>query len=352
MATVSFKCPNCGGGLQFDPSSQNYHCEYCLSDFTQEQMEALTPDEERETREKTGETAGEKTGEAVIYTCPSCGAEIVTDETTAASFCFYCHNPVILQGRLEGAYQPDYVVPFAIDKKKAEEIFRQWLSKKRFVPKAFYGPDQIEKLSGVYFPYWMYSCQVKGAVEGEGTKLRVWTAGNTQYTETQKYEVSREGNLAVNHVTRNALKKADKQLVEGVMPFDLSSLQPFHMGYLSGLSAEKRDMEKQEFAEEVESEVRDYAVSQLRNSVSGYQSVSYEKEEADIRDARWEYALLPVWTLTYSQPGSDKVYYFACNGQTGKICGKLPVDPKKLWIFFAEIFVPLFVVLLIVGYFL
>ena len=84
MAAITYKCPNCDGGLMFDPSSQKYHCEFCLSDFTQEELDALKPDD----------------SQAVLYTCPSCGAQIVTDETTAATFCYYCHNPVVLSGRL------------------------------------------------------------------------------------------------------------------------------------------------------------------------------------------------------------------------------------------------------------
>ena len=42
MAAITYKCPNCDGGLVFDPSSQKYHCEYCLSDFTQEELECLS----------------------------------------------------------------------------------------------------------------------------------------------------------------------------------------------------------------------------------------------------------------------------------------------------------------------
>lgn len=39
MAAITYKCPNCNGGLMFDPASQKYHCEYCLSDFTQEELD-------------------------------------------------------------------------------------------------------------------------------------------------------------------------------------------------------------------------------------------------------------------------------------------------------------------------
>ena len=173
-----------------------------------------------------------------------------------------------------------------------------------------------------------------------------------QYTETQRYNVSRSGTMKIERISRNALKKADKKLVEGVMPFDTKSIKPFSMGFLSGFFAEKRDMEKEQFLAEVEQEVRGFAAENLKSSVNGYNSVNITNQEANIKDSRWEYALLPVWTLTYKEAKTGEIYYFACNGQSGKICGKLPIDRKKLGFFFAEIFVPLLAVLLVVGYFI
>ena len=102
----------------------------------------------------------------------------MTDETTAATFCYYCHNPVVIEGRLKGGYHPDYVIPFSIDRKQAEEIFRNWIGGKRFVPRDFYSPRQVESMTGVYFPYWLYSCQVDGRMDAEGIRMRVWDAGN------------------------------------------------------------------------------------------------------------------------------------------------------------------------------
>ena len=49
--------------------------------------------------------------------------------------------------------------------------------------------------------------------------------------------MEREGQLDVKNVTRNALKKNNSALVEGVLPFDMEKLQPFDMGYLSGFQA-------------------------------------------------------------------------------------------------------------------
>ena len=41
MEVVSFKCPNCGGELVFDPNTQNYSCPYCNSEFSQEQIDTM-----------------------------------------------------------------------------------------------------------------------------------------------------------------------------------------------------------------------------------------------------------------------------------------------------------------------
>ncbi|MDW2798589.1 zinc ribbon domain-containing protein [Clostridium boliviensis] len=335
-AAISYKCPNCGGPLKFNPQKQKYACEYCLSEFAENAL----LNEEKESK-----------GETLLYNCPSCGAEIVTDDTTAASFCYYCHNPVILSGKLSGEFHPDYVIPFSLDKKEAVGIFRDWMKKKRYVPKAFYSEEQIEKITGVYFPYLLYSCLTKGSLEASADRVRVWVSGDRRYTETQTYEVLRSGDMSVRYVPRNALKKANRKLAEGVLPFETDKLKPFTMGYLSGFVAERRDMEEQEFTDEVKMEIRNFAEDTLRNSITSYDSVRVRNQDIQLEDESWEYALLPVWTLTYRDEARDRIYYFTINGQTGKVCGELPVDKGKLMLLFAKVFVPVCLLLLLAGYF-
>ena len=55
----------------------------------------------------------------VVYRCPSCGAEIITDKNTAATFCYYCQSSIIVSNKIDGKYLPDYVIPFEIEKQKA-----------------------------------------------------------------------------------------------------------------------------------------------------------------------------------------------------------------------------------------
>lgn len=363
MAIISYKCPNCDGELIFDPVTQNYKCEYCMSGFTQAELEEMKPDstaeqtvvseqtvESEQTSQDEQTTQGQQE-DAVIYTCPSCGAEIVTDNTTAATFCYYCHNPVVLSGRLSGEFMPDQVIPFAFDKKQAEQKFLDFVHSKKFIPKAFFRKQQIEKLSGVYFPYWVYECTMDGTMDAQGTNIRVWRSGDMEYTETKYYSIEREGTVSLSQLSKNALQKANQQLAEGVLPYDMKEIKEFHMGYLSGFLAEKRDIEQESMRQAVSQEVKDYGKHLLRDTISGYSGVNINSCNLNITAEKWSYVLLPVWTLTY-KARNGKLYYYSMNGQTGKTFGELPVDYKKVGILSGIVALVVFVLCLIGGYLL
>ena len=147
MSVITYKCPNCGGELLFDPESQKFKCEYCLSSF--EEGELQNPEESTSIGSEPKTTYSSRTQqeeqEAVVYHCPNCGAEIITDATTAATFCFYCHNPVILSGRLDGSLKPDCIIPFSIEKEEAIKRFTEWIGKKKFVPHAFFPKTKLKR---------------------------------------------------------------------------------------------------------------------------------------------------------------------------------------------------------------
>lgn len=374
MAIISFKCPNCGGELIFDPATQKYKCEYCNSLFAQEELDAMKPmqgeepeaaaqeraaqaaagaaaGEKAETGQTVGERESEPEGEAVYYSCPSCGAEIVTDATTAATFCYYCHNPVVLGKRLEGSYLPNKIISFEIGREDAEKKFLDFVSKKKYVPKAFFNKKQIESMTGVYFPYWVYDVELEGKMQGDARSVRMWTTGNTQYTETKYYAVEREGNVSLRNLTENALKKANVKLTSGVMPYAYDKMKDFHMGYLSGFLAERRDIEQNAVQGKMQHTMRESAEKLMRDTISGYNSVSVKNTFFAPKKEIWSYVLLPVWTITYK--GRDgKVYYYSMNGQNGNICGDLPVDRPRLALTSLLIALGILVFGLLGGYFL
>jgi len=319
LSVVSFKCPACGAPLIFDPEQGTYACEYCESTYTQAQLDAL----EQKQVEKE-----EVLEDVAVYMCPSCGAQIVTSVTTAATYCYYCHNAVIMAPRLTNEWKPDRIIPFAIDKKEAVDRFLTWVKGKRYVPRDFFSADQIEKITGVYYPYWVADYHAQADFTGEGTRVNTVRTPTHDVVTTQHYAVARGGMLRFFNMIRPALSSADRSLDAGIHPFDLSKLEPFTMGYLSGFQAERRDVETSAIEGELESDVRTYCEARLKGDATGYNTL-HGMTNVQVRARNYEYILLPSWVLTYR--GRDgKMYYYTLNGQTGAVCGNLPVDKKKI----------------------
>lgn len=185
MAVVAYKCPNCRAKMVYDPMKAGVSCAYCGSDFSIEELEKLDVIEEGEEREVSKEeeeavegSAGELDG--MMYNCPSCGSGIVTEASTVAAFCYYCQSPIVLSGRVSGDFKPDYILPFAIDKKKAGKIFAKWIRSKRYVPKAFYEKSKVDKLNGVYFPFALYNADVNAYMEANALDRKVKRFGNRE----------------------------------------------------------------------------------------------------------------------------------------------------------------------------
>lgn len=342
MSSITYKCPNCGGSLVFDPESGKYACEYCFSKFEKDDL----PNEEQSEQSEQTKQSGQ--AEAVEYHCPSCGAEIITDETTAATFCFYCHSPIVLSGKLEGEYLPDGVIPFKITREEAVEKFQEWIGKKKFIPRGFYSKRQIEKLTGVYFPYWLYECETDGSMNGTAKDLRVWRTGETEYTETKTYSIRRAGEVRFRHLPKTALKKAQNAMLKGIFPYHFEEAEKFHMGFLSGFQAEKRDIDKESLIEEIHQEIREYTEKRMRDTISSHNSFSMDSQNCRIKKEDFQYMLLPVWIMTYRERGS-RIFYFAMNGQTGEVIGKLPVHYQKLFLLSAGVFLAVLILMLLGG---
>ena len=348
MAGVTYKCPNCGAYLAFDPESQQWRCDFCDSVFAHNE---LNEKDEQSAEVRPESMHKEGTGAQVVYHCPSCGSEIMTDETTVATHCYYCHSPVVMQGKLTDDLRPDSVLPFTIDREKAASAFMDWIKSKRYVPKGFFNKNQIQNLTGVYYPHFVTRCEVQGKLEGTGRNVSTMTTQDFIITKTDHYQVRREADLTFENIMRPALTKANRKLSDGIHPFPLQNEKPFSDAYLSGFLAERRDIDAASIRPEVEQEVAGYVKPLLSESIH-YSSYTVNSS-ANVRQMKSRYVLLPTWVLTYpNKEKPDDPYYYAMNGCTGEVCGKLPIDKKKLWLSVAGVFGAVFAIGCLVCYFL
>ena len=327
MPAFTYKCPACANALKFEPNSGNFACEFCGTTFEKAYLDKL--DEKAYMQEKADGRPKQHTGgeDQFLYSCPSCGAELVTSETTAATMCYYCHNPVVIVGRLEEAFKPDVLLPFQYDKQGAKDRFFQWIRKKKYVPPEFISEESVERLSGVYYPYWLADYEASASFTGEGQIVTHTTTAKYNITTTKYYSVSRDGDLSFRNIERSALQKADRKLSDAVHPYRMEDLTDFAPSYLSGFMAEKRDIAKDAVQGSVEAELQGYA-QPLLTSGTPYTSL-VGSTTMKLKGNRYRYALLPAWVMTY-RGEQGKMYYYAMNGQTGEVCGVLPVDKKKL----------------------
>lgn len=336
MATTSYKCLGCGAAIHYKPELHKFKCDYCFSEYTEEEL-----------RDQSKTTQSEKLNS---YHCNSCGAQVVTDDTTTSTFCYYCHNPVVISDRLDGEFLPNKLIPFSIDKKRAEEFFINWTKGKKLLPKDFTSTSQLEKITGIYIPYWWADYAADIDYIGEGSSIKVWRSFDKEYTETKRYEIVRKGQIDINNVAEVAFNKIDNNLLNGIGPYNEQEAIPFSMPYLSGFFAEQYNITKEQVAPKIEEQVKNYYNYLMNETIGGFDHVKNIKNEIDMDLKKWNYTLLPAWILTYLYEGKN--YIFAVNGQTGKSFGELPLSKKKLSVGFGMIFGITAIALLIGGLFI
>lgn len=348
---TNYQCPLCTGPLHFDAGTGKLECEYCGGSFSTEEIEsyyrekdekaALSAADAEQTQEEhaspeadpgwdlsdVGSQWGSDADGIRVYNCPSCGAELICDDTTAATACPYCDNPTIIPGQLGGALKPDYIIPFQLDKKHAIAALKKHYRKRPLLPKAFQTANHLEEIKGIYVPFWLFDGAAKGRMVFDATRSKVYQQGNYEITETQHYKVVREGNIVFEHIPVDGSKKMPDDYMDSLEPFDYSQMADFSTAYLPGYLADKYDVSARESCQRADARASSTLSDSLERTVTGYEHVSVQQENIHLDRNKVKYALLPVWLLRTKWEGND--YLFAMNGQTGKLVGDLPIDQKK-----------------------
>ena len=326
-----YKCPNCDGTIEFDTGSQNMKCPYCDAEFELETLQQYDAElKEQPEDNMTWDTAAGsqwQEGEADSlrsYICNTCGGEVVADETTGASECPFCGNPVIMTGQFAGNLKPDLVIPFKVDKKAAIAALQNHYKGKVLLPKVFKDENHIREVKGLYVPVWLFDTDADAYVRYKATRTRVWSAGDYDYTETSFYSVTRAGGIGFANVPVDGSTKMDDALMESVEPFHIDEAVDFQTAYLSGFLADKYDVDAEASIQRANERIKRSTEDAFASTVIGYTTVTPVSTNISLQNGRSRYALYPVWILNTQWNGQK--FTFAVNGQTGKTVGNLPMD--------------------------
>ena len=164
---MQYKCKNCGGNVLFDPTSQKMVCVQCSSHDSQDVVNSNADN------------------------CPSCGAPLEITEQSTSGKCNYCGTYLVFDDHLKDEYLPNLVLPFKIAKNNVRDLINDNFGKRIFVPDNFLNYKSLEKIEGVYVPFYLYDYLSHCTLEAVGIKDRSWRQGDYIVTEHRHFHVSR-----------------------------------------------------------------------------------------------------------------------------------------------------------------
>ena len=345
-----YNCPNCSAELYWDAKANALKCEYCDKAYQPAELDALmaksdaikgkkneTPTEDRAekvTRETTDQDRASddssKTGydDLVVYACQNCGAEVITSKSTVATTCAFCGRAISLSNKLVGDFKPDEVIPFAIDDKKAKDIYKSYAKKGGLTPNAFTKTGVIKKCKGVYVPFWLHSYDETADVVLSCENVTSHKRGDDKIVEHEMYTVNMEVGSRFTSIPTDGLKNLSDELMAQIEPFDYSKLVAFNPAYMAGYYAEEYDENAEQKIGEAQARSKDAVSAQAIDQAGPYMQKSVTSYHPTYSNVVSKYAMLPVWMFTVDYKG--KLWQFAVNGETGKIAGKLPISKLKV----------------------
>lgn len=325
--TKKYTCPGCGAALEFNPQTQRIRCEHCGHAYTVEEfadIQQAVDDRVKEynlTENEDNDAARQTRRETIpmqVLHCSSCGAELVVTRTEASTYCSFCGQATVIADRVTGCLKPDKIIPFKVTREVAEQRFRKRLAKGWFIPKEIKNFEQ-ERLNGIYLPFWLFDVYYGAA--------QYWRYVNKKDAK-KATQYLRVGFTMFHRITIDASSQIPNEYSRKLEPYRMKELEDFDAAYLSGFYSDRFDVKP----EEVSKEARDRAEALFNEGMRKFVKKGSERYLSFpvSKASDPEYALLPVWFLTFRY--EDSPITLMMNGQTGKIVGGVPYNQRKVTI--------------------
>ncbi len=335
----NFKCPSCGGGLEFSPGTTAQKCQYCGHELSIPQSEEEI--KELDFHEYLNNAMDmEETHEVNLVKCESCGASITFDENITADECPYCGSSLAIKNDSTKQLKPKSLLPFKITNKDGLDLFRTWIKSLWFAPSKLKKFGELtEKLSGIYVPYWTYDSNTTTHYSGQrGDDYYVtehYTTTVNGRTESRTRQVRKTRWHYVSGVVWNnfddilvlASRSLPKKYADELEPWDLKNLVSYSSEFLSGFRAESYQVNLEEGMVEAKGIMDNFIHENIRLDIGGdHQRIDSAKTQYD--NITFKHILLPIWISAYRF--KNKVFRFLINGRTGEVQGERPYSWIKI----------------------
>lgn len=327
-------CPGCGQGMRFDPSLQMMYCDYCT---TKLDPEVVT----------VGAAASESDDltnyESTLFTCPQCGGEILSDNDTAITFCSYCGLSVELKGRTVKMRAPSHIIPFKCAKSACTEKYKEFIKKAIYAPSYLREDTIIDKIRGIYMPYWTYKMEMNAPVSYEGTTSH----RSGDYIITEHYLLTSRPEGIYEGIAYDASSSFSDELSQAVGPFNVRDSKPFSVAYTAGFYADTADVDSVVYEDDAKKVIACDIDTKVRKipDFSRYSTTPKpDRIESVVRTTGKDMSYFPVYFLA-NRHNNGLVSYAVINGQTGKVAADIPIDYKKYLLGSVILAIPIMIIL-------
>jgi ribosomal protein S27E len=340
----TFPCKGCGAKLSFAPGTRSLKCEFCgeKNEFAGDDARIEELDLETYLKALEGK---QETFEEEHVRCEKCGAEQNLGASLFASQCAFCGAPVVSKGYANRRIKPKSLVPFKIDRGRAQDEFRRWVKGLWLAPGELKRYAQSDAaVTGTYIPFWTYDCSTSSDYRGERGEdyytNESYTTRNSQgesVTQTRRVKHTRwspaAGHVDTFHddVLVLASHSLPNELRGATMEWNLKQgLVPYQPEFVSGFRAEAYQVGLKDAFPVAKQAIDARVYSLVRDDIGGDQQRVHDISTR-YSDLRFKHVLLPVWISAYRF--RNKTYRFLVNGQTGEVAGESPLSWQKVtWI--------------------
>ena len=282
----------------------------------------------------------ENSNELVSVICPNCGASIIGLANNLSIKCHWCHTVIPQDAYKTDAKMPDRILPFKITKEEAVKKIDEYMkTRKEYAKKEFLDDFKPEEIIPVYLPYMLVDAKVHAVSYGIGEKSE-----QPDENERSKYrfyisrsKVKREFDISIDDLLIESSKSnsfdrvnSTSNVISAVSPFDTENSVVFNSLFLNGYSSENRELEVSVLNSQLNEITNTIARSEAKKMSDDYdRGVRLNNTSSQIIGSNWSSALLPVYLYSYYEKGTDKTYYIAVNGRTGKTIGSIPFNEKE-----------------------
>jgi hypothetical protein len=340
VALEKYPCAACGAQAEWNPARQLLVCPFCgtAAPF---KVDAATGaivelDLVKALRELPDDQRGWLSAKRTVQ-CQSCKAVSVFDPERVGQNCDFCGSPELVDYQeIKAPIRPQSLLPFKVTESQVREQIRRWYASKWLAPNALKSRALVDRVRGIYIPYWTFDAQTVCPWEAE--------AGHYYYTsETYRDDKGRIQTRQVRHVRWEpasgevrhffddepvpGTRGISHRLLAQVEPFPTAELKPYDTAFLSGFVVEHYQVVLFEAAQNSEAAMTRKLHEMCAAEIPGdtFRNLQIHPTFAE---RTFKHILVPVWLLTYLY--AAKAYQVVVNGSTGRMAGQYPKSPWKI----------------------